>query len=272
MAQISPDELGFATRSDLDVLGTNIELYTAGSGDPVLFLHGIDGVEGAAPLIRAMARTHTVYAPVHPGFGDSARPGNLNRVDDLGYFYLDMLAALGLDRPLIVGSSFGAWVAAETLTKDPERASALVMISALGLPTANRREQYVADIFMMSRQQLNDSLGRQEAPLAEASEYRLRREMRGDEALSLYGWSPYMSNPKLPGRMHRIQCPALLVWGEQDAIVSATYRRAFSDAMPAAEVRHIKESGHRVHADQPGELAGIIEEFTTLSLSRGDVS
>lgn len=262
------EALDFGTFSMIDVLGTEVELFTAGSGAPLLFLHGIDGVEGAAALLRALARDFTVHAPSHPGFGNSARPERLNRVDDLGYFHLDVMDRLGLDRPVAVGASFGGWVAAETFTKEPARAAQLVLISPLGLPTADRREQQVADIFMLSRQELGARMqlgapgpGSDMAALAKLPEESIRRLMRNDEAASLYGWTPYMSNPKLADRLHRIARPTLVVWGEEDAIVSPAYREAWREALPQAEVESFAEAGHRVHADQPEKLAARIAAF-----------
>ena len=66
------EELSFGTVSALDVLGTELEFFQAGGGPPLLFLHGLDGIEGAAPLQRELAKNFTVYAPSHPGFGASA--------------------------------------------------------------------------------------------------------------------------------------------------------------------------------------------------------
>ncbi|MGD9811527.1 MAG: alpha/beta fold hydrolase, partial [Sphingobium sp.] len=234
----------------------------------LIFLHGLDAPEGAASLLRELSRKFTVYAPTHPGFGGSARPDHMNRVDDLGYFYLDMLDILSLERPVIVGTSFGGWVATEMLTKDPRRASHLALVSPLGLPTAKRRESHVADIFMLSRQELGarlqlgePPLGSDFATLTKLPEDRLQRLMRNDEALSLYGWTPYMCNPKLGERLHRIDCPTLLLWGSDDAIVDPVYRDAFATAMPQATVELIAEAGHRVHADQPEKLAARIAAF-----------
>lgn len=264
------DELDFGTLSTVDLLGTGVEMFTAGSGTPLLFLHGIDGLEGSAPVLRELAKSFTVHAPSHPGFGNSQRPARLNRVDDLGYFYLDLMAQLALDRPVVVGTSFGGWVAAETLTKEPARASQLVLVSPLGLPTAKRREQHVADIFMLSRQELGRRMqvgapeaGSDMAMLTKLPEERIRRLMRNDEAASLYGWTPYMSNPKLADRLHRISTPTLMLWGDSDAIVSATYRELWRAALPQAEVETIAEAGHRIHADQPAALAARIAAFAT---------
>lgn len=262
------EELDFGTLSTIDVLSTEVELFTAGSGAPLLFLHGIDGVEGAAPLLRALAGDFTVYAPSHPGFGNSGRPERLNRVDDLGYFYLDVMDRLGLARPMVVGTSFGAWVAAETFTKEPARAAQLVLASPLGLPTADRREQHVADIFMLSRQQLGARMqvsapgpGADMALLTKLPEDRIRRLMRNDEAASIYGWTPYMSNPKLADRLHRIGSPTLVLWGAEDAVVSPAYREAWRKALPQAEVESVPAAGHRIHADQPDALAARVAAF-----------
>jgi len=261
-------ELAFGDVSSLDVLGTEIEMFTAGSGAPLLFLHGLDGIEGAASVLRALSGDFTVYAPSHPGFGGSGRPAGMDRVDDLGYFYLELLDRLSITRPVVVGTSFGGWVAAETLTKEPGRASQLVLVSPLGLPTANRREQHVADIFMLSRQELGERMQAGPPPpesnmgvLTKLPLGHIQRLMRNDEAASLYGWTPYMANPKLPDRLHRITAPTLVVWGAEDAIVGPGYRAAWRTALPQAAVETVPDAGHRVHADQPDRLASRIAAF-----------
>ena len=262
------DELDFGTLSTVELRGTGVEMFTAGSGMPLLFLHGIDGLEGSAPVLRELAKSYAVHAPSHPGFGNSQRPARLDRVDDLGYFYLDLMNFLELDRPVVVGTSFGGWVAAETLTKEPARAEQLVLVSPLGLPTANRRERHVADIFMLSRQELGKRMqvgapepGGDMAVLTKLPEARVRRLMRNEEAASLYGWTPYMSNPKLADRLHRISAPTLMLWGDSDAIVSPAYREQWRAALPQATIDTIAEAGHRVHADQPTALAARIAAF-----------
>lgn len=268
MQNDSLEELRFGTLSTRDVRGTELEFFQAGSGAPLLFLHGLDGLEGAAPFLRELAGAFTIYAPSHPGFGASAGSDRINRVDDLGYLYLDLLNQLGLAQPVIVGVSFGAWVAAEMLTKEPARAAHLALVSPLGLPTADRREQYVADIFMMSRQELGKRMqvgapgpGSDMKALAQLPEERLRRLMRNDEAASHFGWTPYMANPKLGDRTHRITSPTLVAWGAEDAIVGARYREDWRAALPRAEVETFAEAGHRLHADQPARLASRIAAF-----------
>jgi pimeloyl-ACP methyl ester carboxylesterase len=250
--------LEFGSISTIDVRGTRLELFEAGSGAPLLFLHGLDGLEGAADVLKDLAGSFTVYAPSHPGFGGSEQREGVNRVDDLGYFYLDMMDQLGLESPVMAGANFGAWVAAEILTKQPDRASSLTLVSPLGLKTADRREQYVADIFMLPRQELGQRMQVGEpGPLQnimKLPEEKLRRAMRNDEAMSLYGWTPYMCNPKLADRLHRIACPVQILWGAKDAIATPAYHQAWAAALPQAEMAHIADAGFRLHADQPTAL------------------
>ncbi|WP_408636604.1 alpha/beta fold hydrolase [Novosphingobium aquimarinum] len=261
MLAAPPTGLDFADREILDVLGSQIELFRAGSGPNLLYLHGIDAIEGSAPFIRELAKNFSVIAPSHPGFGASDCPARFDRVDDIAYLYLDMLGLLGIDACVVVGSSFGAWVAAELLTKRPELAQALVLESPLGLPTANRRERNVEDLFMLSRQQFNQIASIEALPPKDMDESQLRREMRRDEALSLFGWTPYMSNPKLAERMHRIACPTLIVWGEDDALIRAGYRKTFAAALPSARVEVVEDAGHCIHTDQSEALAALVREF-----------
>ena len=50
--------------------------------------------------------------------------------------------------------------------------------------------------------------------------------VRGREAFALYGWKPYMHNPRLKRWLHRIDRPTLLLWGAEDGIVTPAYGEA----------------------------------------------
>ena len=43
--------------------------------------------------------------------------------------------------------------------------------------------------------------------------------LRAREATARVGWSPYLHNPKLPKHLHRIQCPTLILWGDDDRLI-----------------------------------------------------
>src|ERR1700751_4377428 len=101
----------------LVVEGTRIDLIERGKGRPLLFLHAESGIDPAIAAIDALAKSAHVVAPTHPGFGRSELPKGMRTVDDLSYFYLDLLDRLDLRDLTVVGVSFGAWVAAEIAVK-----------------------------------------------------------------------------------------------------------------------------------------------------------
>jgi pimeloyl-ACP methyl ester carboxylesterase len=71
--------------------GVGIELWSQGKGPALLFLHPGDGFNSSARFIQTLAQNFRVLAPSHPGFGGSALPSHMRTVDDLSYFYLDLM-------------------------------------------------------------------------------------------------------------------------------------------------------------------------------------
>ena len=124
----------------------DIEVWEAGSGSPLLYLHG-EGSPTWTPFHDALAERYRVIAPIHPGYGLSTGNEQLQDLPDLIYYYLDVLDQLGLrDLPLI-GHGLGGMVAAELAAVQPDRFRALVLIAPMGLWLA---DDPVQDFFVMS--------------------------------------------------------------------------------------------------------------------------
>src|ERR1700681_4316097 len=125
----------------IDLGGISVEAVIAGSGKPLLFLHGGDYVAQNAPFLDRLARRFRVVAPRHPGVGTTARPAWFRTVHDIAYLYLDLLDRLDLNDAVLVGASFGGWVALELAVRSDSRLSRLVLIDSLGLKFAGREER-----------------------------------------------------------------------------------------------------------------------------------
>src|SRR4029077_20489991 len=111
--------------------GKAIQLFTGGTGAPLLYLHGA-GVYWWMPACELLAARHRVLAPVHPGFGASEGYEEIEGMDDLFSHTLDVMAALGLERADVVGLSLGGWLAAELALRHPGRVNRLVLADAAG--------------------------------------------------------------------------------------------------------------------------------------------
>src|ERR1700677_3444376 len=120
------------TEEFIDVRGAKGRLMKAGTGAPLLFLHGAGGIAWM-PFFDRLRRDFTVYVPAHPGFALSEGLDKIDSIFDLVFHYVDFLDVLGLDRPNVVGLSLGGWLAAELAAHQGSRVNKLVLIDAVGL-------------------------------------------------------------------------------------------------------------------------------------------
>lgn len=252
------------------VAGAELELLIKGEGQPLLFLHAGHGVEPSDPLIEALAKSYKVIVPSHPGFGASPRPHEIDSVDDIAYTYLDLIEDLGFSDVVLVGVSFGGWIAAEIAIKGSGRISKLVLIDPIGVKFGDRdtRDRYdifsttveeIPQLFFADREKALAAMGGLDfKALPEEASLRFARNR---EALLLYGWSPLLYDPKLRGRLHRIKVPTLVLWGSEDRIVSTDYGRLYAEAIPNARYDEIGGVGHYGYLEEPGAFVERIEPF-----------
>ncbi len=247
------------------IAGIQIELIRRGAGRPILFLHPEAGISPDAAILELLAQQGEIFVPSHPGFGASERPAAMSNIDDLAYYYLDFLDALDLHGVTIVGVSFGAWIAAEMAIKSTARISGLVLADAVGIKIGGREARDIVDIFALTEAQFaqlayHDPAANQR-DLTTLPDDVLRSIARNREATARFAWVPYMHDPKLKDRLHRINVPTLFLWGESDKIVTPDYGRAFCAAVPGARFELIKHAAHFPHTEQPDVFAKHVEQF-----------
>src|ERR1043165_8196552 len=122
-----------AQTTELRVRDVRIKLHRAGSGPPVLFLHGAGGVPQWLPFFDALAERYELLVPEHPGFGGSDDPSWITSMADRAMFYLDLIEETELDRVPLIGNSLGGWLAAEILIRDRSRFRSLVQLAPAGI-------------------------------------------------------------------------------------------------------------------------------------------
>jgi pimeloyl-ACP methyl ester carboxylesterase len=250
----------------ITVNGIKVEAIEKGRGRPLLFLHPGIGLDRNAPVVDKLAEHARVIAPSHPGFGGSEQPKSFTTVDDLAYFYLDLIDQLDLKDTTVVGISLGAWIAAEIAIKSTARLSHLVLANAVGIKVGARDTRDIVDIFAITEPELNKlayfdpTIAARDYPAMDEADVRI--VARNREAGARYGWSPYMHDPKLKGRLHRIRIPTLFLWGTADRILTEDYGRAYCAAIPGARFEPIERAGHYPHIEQPDAFARAVFAFT----------
>jgi len=249
----------------IHVSGMDIELERRGRGQPLLLLYGEEGLEPEAPFIDELAKHFEVFIPSPPGFGSSERPDWISNIDDISYIYLDLVEKLALKNVPVVGFSLGGWLAAEIATKDDSFISRLVLVDAYGVKPGGPYDRDIADFWCLHPSEVlklkwhDPEKGKRDFP--SMPEEKLTIIARNVESLARFCWEPFMHNPKLKRRLHRIKVPTRLIWGEHDGIVTPAYGKAYADAIPGAILQVIPGAGHFPQLEQPETFMAALREF-----------
>ena len=248
-------------KTTLTLPGVDLQVVRRGSGPQILMLHGGEGPIDQFPFFERMAERYEIIQPVHPGFGGTPIPEQFDNLQDLIFLYLDLIDLLDLSEAILLGFSMGGWAAAEIAVMNTQRFSKLVLVDSVGVKPGGPFDRDIADVFALSpaeqmRITWHDPSKAPDPATMTNDELQMLAANR--VALGLYTWEPYMHNPKLPYRLHRIDIPTLLIWGESDGIVSPKYGQAFCDMIPGAGMVVIPNAGHVPHIEQPERF---VEQF-----------
>ncbi len=244
--------------------GCRLLLRRAGTGAPLLFLHGAVGFPGWLPFFDRLSNDFEVLAPDHPSFGRSSTPEWLDEVGDLAYFYLDLIDRLKLDGVHVVGHSLGGWIALEMAVRSPARLRTLTLLNSAGIRIKGKP---IADILVMDRAELT-RLAIADPKLVEAQlAMPLTPEMEQQLAqnrvsAARLAWQPRFFNPNLQKWLHRVRVPTCIVWGDRDGIVPPDYAAAFAALIPGARVVMVEGTAHSPHVEKPDAVLGAIAELT----------
>jgi pimeloyl-ACP methyl ester carboxylesterase len=250
--------------------GLRLEVFSGGRGAPLLVLHDHEYVNAWHPYLDDLAAHFAVLAPSHPGFGRSELPAEFDTVDDLAYFYLDLLRSLGPAPAHLVGLGLGGWIAAEMAVRCTHQIERLVLVDAVGIKVSGPTERDIADTFVVGPHEFlelswhDPEVGAQRMKLpgiGTPSEEELVTLLSNRRSAALFTWKPFMHNPKLRGRLARIDRPTLVLWGESDRIVTPNYGRAIAALIPGAHFQTIAAAGHYPYLEQPEAFVTAVTTF-----------
>ena len=240
----------------------------AGEGPPLVWLHGLWGEPGWEPYHRRLAERYTVYAPALPGYHGSSFPQWMVDSEDAATLVIDFLETLKLDRPFVIGHSLGGWIAAEAAVFRPDHFAGLVLIAPLGIALDWTQ---APNIFYYDPMKL-PGLFFANPTLAAACRYTPppnewdERFLHNREASMRLAFQPYLHSRRLKERLRFVKVPTLVVWGEQDKILTVEHAREWQMGLPHAEVALIPTAGHFPHVERPEVcLPTLLEFLRTLS-------
>jgi len=245
-----------------------VRYFEGGKGEPLVFLHGAGGITADDPFLAKLAESFHVYAPLVPGYGDSEECHDIRDMLDFTLHTFDVVAAMGLKDPILVGHSMGGMIAAEMAAISPNEVSRLGLIAPAGLWLDDHP---VADVFTKLPYEMPALLFHDE----EAGKARLTTGLALDDPKFLQkflvtnarqlGMAGRLLFPiperGLSERLYRVKAKTILVWGDSDRVVSPVYAHEFKRLIKGAQLVSIPEAGHLVLLEKTRETVAAIQRL-----------
>jgi pimeloyl-ACP methyl ester carboxylesterase len=261
-------------------------LHEGDRGEPLLLLHG-GGTDSAmlswGEMISPLAASRRVFAPDWPGYGDSDRPDSQYTMAYYISVLGDLIQALGLHRPTLIGVSMGGGIALGFALDHPQAVDKLVLVDSYGLQdrapahglswlfvrlplvneltwalTARSRWLARASLAGIFRDPGRLSKGLVDAVYAELSKPGAGaafRSFQKDEVQWRGLRTVYMD------RLHELQAPTLFVHGAQDTLVPLRFAREAHARVPGSRLEVIADAGHWPQREQPAQFLQAVSSF-----------
>jgi pimeloyl-ACP methyl ester carboxylesterase len=266
--------------------GQPVNTVELGSGPPVVFVHGLSGSwPNWLEQLPVFAADHRVLALDLPGFGHSPMPAD--EISIAGYARLldGLLAERGIGAAAVVGNSMGGFISAELAISFPQRVERLVLVSAAGLSTYNERRTVRA---IPALRRLERIVAGTAAWMASKSDAVTRRARLREATFKVAAHHPSRLPAALvaeqlrgagkPGfmqalqavisydvreRLPQIACPALIVWGDHDLLISVRDADLFEQLIPNARKVVFADTGHVAMLERPDAFNALLADFLT---------
>lgn len=279
--------LGFTKRFQ-GVGGSRVAFYWRGSGPAVVLIHGLPtSCYLWRDVVAALQRNYQLVAPDLLGLGDTFGPMDVDHsLQGQAALVEGLLQRLGIEEVVLVGHDIGGAVAQILAMELPRRVRGLVLVASAAYDnwpvSVIRGFQRLAAHPMAWRVALRAGIMRK-VGLAEQG---FRRGVHypgslGDEDIDEYLRPGRLSRSsrehlrrlllaldnretlQLSYRLGEIQCPALVVWGAEDAFLSPLWGRRLQSDLRRASLHILPDCGHFVPEERAGELAGLVDAFAT---------
>ena len=258
-------------RHDID--GVRLNVLDEGSGEVVVFLHGLGGCwRDWAPQLDGLRDRYRCVVVEHRGHGRSEATTGTYSTPLFAADVVRVCAALGVERAHVVGLSMGGMIAQHVALEAPDLVDTLVLAD-----TAAAMPAFVVDAFRSYAATVrdeghNDSHGvvpefspawsqqvLQDRPEVVRDN---QRETEGTDPDAWYRAAIAVAEHDTTARLGDIKAPTLLLWGREDLLVPVdTLSPPLLAGIPTCHLEILDHAGHLSNLDQPDAFNALLTSF-----------
>jgi pimeloyl-ACP methyl ester carboxylesterase len=267
----------YAPEKSMEVQGVKLVYLEAGSGTPILFIHGFCGnAFNWSEVFGPLSKNYQVIVPDLPGYGKSGCPPQKEKQIMLWYadFLAEFLDQLGVKKAVVVGNSMGGSIAAWMAIRHPEKVDKLVLEDAAGLKggklglfkgvaemvPASQTISLIHAIFP------TDPATEAKSPVSEqkrveVSEARYNSDLAPCSS-KIMKWSIVsMGKNATEPVLGKISMPTLIIWGSNDDLLPVATAEKFHAKIPGSRVEIIDGGVHTPMQWRPEAFMKVLEGF-----------
>ncbi len=239
----------------------HLAYYEMGSGPPLVLVHGMSGSPALewGRVMTPLSRRYRVIAPFQIGFAPSEQPAGLaydaaTFVDSLGGF----LSLVGAQNAILVGESFGGWVAAQYALRQPRQSvwtqtlppiSHLVIVDGAvqvrGGPSSDGAQQSIN----------HPEVGKL------AHDFLVSQPTADNSAVTKAAVPHILAQKVTDAELKTLKTPTLVIWGREDRLIPLEDGRHVASQIPGARTVIIGDCGHIPSVEQPRAFLGALGGF-----------
>ena len=257
------------TPKEISIYGQKIHYVEAGSGPNLILLHGLGGSSQQWQFnIGPLAEKYHVFVPDQIGFGKSDKPLVNYRIRTYVDFLDQFCKQLKIERPSLVGSSMGGWIAAIYAATYPDRVDKIVLADAAGYappkdfdtrtffslnPTTREEMKVLSAKVFYNKAFLTDAAidAAMTARLAAGDGYTIKTItesiIRGEDFLD--------------DIVKNIKRPTLIVWGREDGLVPLSEGERFHKDIAGSTMIVFDQCAHAPNLEKAGEFNAAVIKF-----------
>ncbi|MDR4476868.1 MAG: alpha/beta fold hydrolase [Nitrospira sp.] len=261
LSDVIPPDQPF-TRHLVNVDGLRLSVLEAGTGDPIVFVHGVVTTSNIFPkYVGAYAPEFRGIAVDLRGYGDSEKPATGFTIERFARDLIGLADALEIEKAVWVGVSMGGMILQQLALDHPERVRALVLVSTTDgamildqdIPTIGHSRDYrEVSKRMIVESFPSGTLPKTYQPLLERIPTWNGTVIR--EALTS------MSQFHVHGRLSAIAVPTLIMVGAKDDVATPAIAMGIQGQIPGAQLVEFN-TGHFMMAEDPDRFRIVLGDF-----------